>query len=142
VDPVKDPLDTFSGCETVNTGSAGVSGEWRGIEELCNRSQKNPQCRLQGTLRVFNPGSETTALPTQVAFFLSSDEVLDEEDSFLTTEKVKALDAGEEVKVKLNVKLPDGASAAGAFIIAVVDFFDDVSERNEANNIAVSPAVF
>jgi hypothetical protein len=41
----------------------------------------------------------------------------------------------------LNLKLPEGVSAAGAFIIAVVDFYDDVSERNEANNIAVSPSV-
>ena len=48
---------------------------------------------------------------------------------------------GGEAIVRFNLKLPEGASAAGAFIIAVVDFYDDVSERNEANNIAVSPSV-
>ena len=138
---ITDPLDTFISCETVNTGRAGVSGEWLAVEELCNRSQKNSQCRLLGTLRVFNPGGETTAVSSQVAFFLSEDEVLDENDAFLSTEKVKALEAGEETVVRMNLKVPDGASAAGSFIIAVVDFYDDVSERNEANNIAVSPAV-
>jgi hypothetical protein len=138
---ITDPLDTFISCETINTGGAGVSGEWISVEEFCNRSQKNSQCRLMGTLRVFNPGTETTAVPSQVGFFLSEDDALDENDSFLTTEKVKALAAGEENIVKLNLKLPDGASADGSFIIALVDFYDDVSERNEANNIAVSPEV-
>ena len=136
-----DPLDTFISCETINTGTAGVSGEWLAVEELCNRSQKNPQCRLQGTLRVFNPGNETTAVGSEVAFFLSDDEVLDESDAFLTTEKVKALAVGAETIVRVNLKLPDGANAAGSFIIAVVDFYDDVAERNEANNVAVSPAI-
>lgn len=136
-----DPLDTFISCETINTGTAGVSGEWLAVEELCNRSQKNSLCRLLGTLRVFNPGGETTAVPSQVALFLSEDDVLDENDSFLTTEKVKALEAGEETIVRVNLKLPDGANAAGSFIISVVDFYDDISERNEANNVAVSPAV-
>lgn len=136
-----DPLDTFIACETVNTGGAGVSGEWLAIEELCNRSPKNLQCRLQGTLRVFNPGTETTAVPTAAALFLSSDEFLDENDWFLTTEEVSALDSGGDTNVRLNLKLPDGIDIAASFIIAVVDFFNDVSERNETNNVAVSPAV-
>jgi uncharacterized delta-60 repeat protein len=136
-----DPLDTFISCETINTGTAGVSGEWLAVEELCNRSQKVPQCRLHGTLRVFNPGNETTAVASQVAFFLSEDNALDESDAFLTSEKVKALDVGAETIVRINLKVPDGANAAGSVIIAVVDFYDDVAERNETNNVAVSPAI-
>jgi hypothetical protein len=93
---VSDPLDTFIACQTVNTGGAGVSGEWLEIEQDCTRSRGHPRCRLAGSLRVFNPGTEGTAVPSQVAFYLSEDEVLDENDSFLTTEKVRALDAGEE----------------------------------------------
>ena len=54
---------------------------------------------------------------------------------------MKALEAGAETIVRVNLKLPDGANAAGSFIIAVVDFYDDVAERNETNNIAVSPAI-
>jgi hypothetical protein len=138
---ITDPLDTFNSCETINTGRAGVSGEWLALEELCNRSEQNPRCRLRGTLRVFNPGAETTAVPSAVALFLSEDQVWDEDDSFLAIEQVPALDMGGEAIVRVNLKLPEGASAAGAFIIAVVDFYDDVSERNEANNIAVSPSV-
>ena len=136
---ITDPLDTFNSCETINTGRAGVSGEWLAVEELCNRSEQNPQCRLLGTLRVFNPGAETTAVPSAVAFYLSEDQIWDENDSFLAIERAPALDVGGEAIARLNLKLPEGASVAGAFIIAVVDFYDDVSERNEANNIAVSP---
>ena len=138
---ITDPPDTFNSCETINTGRAGVSGEWLAVEELCNRSEQNPKCRLRGTLRVFNPGTETTAVPSAVAFYLSEDQIWDENDSFLAIEQVPALDVGGEAIVRVNLKLPEGASAAGAFIIAVVDFYDDVSERNEANNIAVSLSV-
>jgi hypothetical protein len=35
--------------------------------------------------------------------------------------------------------LPEGIDAAGLVVIAVVDFFNDVAERNEKNNVAVSP---
>jgi uncharacterized delta-60 repeat protein len=138
---VSDPIDTFSGCETVNTGSAGVSGEWRAIRQTCNSSPRHRRCRLNGSLRVFNPGSEATAAASQVAFFLSDDETLDEEDAFLTLEKVRALNAGGKAIVKLKRRLPEGSDAAGSFVIAVVDFFDDVSEANEENNVAVSPQV-
>jgi hypothetical protein len=92
-------------------------------------------------LRVFNPGTETTAVRSAVAFFLSDDEVWDENDSLLAIEEVRALRVGGEAIVRLNLKLTEGASAAGAFVIAVVDFYDNVAERNEANNIAVSPPV-
>jgi hypothetical protein len=80
-------------------------------------------------------------VPSAVAFFVSEDPNWDENDSFLAIEQVPALEAGGEAIVRVNLKLPEGVSAAGAFIIAVVDFYDDVAERNETNNIAVSTAV-
>jgi uncharacterized delta-60 repeat protein len=136
-----DPLDSFVACETINTGRAGVSGEWVGdVTQSCNQSVRNPACSLRGRLRVFNPGEESTAVPSRVAFYLSEDEVLDENDAFLTTAKVRAQDPGDDQLVNLNVKLPVG-DVAGAFVIAVVDYLNDVPERNEDNNVAVSPPV-
>jgi uncharacterized delta-60 repeat protein len=140
--PTKDPLDTFISCETISTGGGGVSGEWLDIEQHCNQSQGHPHCRLEGALRVFNPGTETTAVPSVVAFYLSADDALDEGDTFLGTEDVRALEAGDEDIVKLHLKLADGANASGLHVIAVVDFYDDVAERNETNNLAVSPVIF
>ena len=138
---ISDPLDTFSQCETINTGGAGVSGEWLKVGQRCKGSTRHRHCRLQGVLRVFNPGTETTGVRSVVAFYLSEDELLDEGDVFLTTEKVRALRAGREVEVELRVPLERRARAAGRFVIAVVDALDAVSERNEANNVAVSPPV-
>ena len=136
-----DPADSFVGCETVNTGFAGVSGEWLDVEQHCNASTRQPQCWLVGALRVFNPGLETTAVPSTVAFYLSEDDTLDEDDTFLGYESVKTLELGGEELVRLNLRLPEGTDAAGLVVIAVVDFFNDVTERNETNNEAVSPPV-
>ena len=53
-----DLLDSFILCESVNTGLAGLSGEWVKVEQNCNQSIPHPSCVLNGSLRVFNPGSE------------------------------------------------------------------------------------
>jgi len=51
----------------------------------------------------------------------------------------KGLQENQETIARVNLKLPDGENVAGPLISAVVDFYDDVSERDEANNIVVSP---
>jgi hypothetical protein len=53
----------------------------------------------------------------------------------------KGLQENQETIAWVNLKLPDGENVAGPLISAVVDFYDDVSERDEANNIVVSPPV-
>jgi uncharacterized delta-60 repeat protein len=136
-----DPADTFTLCETVNTGTSGVSGEWvTDVLQTCNRSVRNPSCVLRGQLRVFNPGAEGTAVGSLVAFYLSEDEVLDENDIFLKTMEVPALSRGGSRVLGLNVRLPV-TDVSGAFVIAVVDYLDQVPEGNEENNVVVSAAV-
>ena len=73
-----------------------------------------------------------------VAFYLSEDDRLDESDTFLTTEKISALEAGEERVVRLKVKLHGVDDVSGVFVIAVLDYLDNVPERNEENNVVVS----
>ncbi len=135
------PGDSFTSCETVNTGLSGLSGEWiTNVEQTCNRSVRHPSCVLHGQLRVFNPGAEATAVRSLVAFYLSEDDLLDENDTFLGTMDVRALGAGGARVVGLNVRLPV-ADVSGAFVIAVLDYLDNVPEINEANNVVVSPPV-
>jgi uncharacterized delta-60 repeat protein len=134
-----DKPDTFIRCEAVNTGLSGLSGEWLDVAQQCNRSNRKPSCRVRGSLRVFNPGSEGTAVRSLVAFYLSEDDVLDENDTFLTTEEVRALDPGKQRIVRLNHRFAGAGNLSGRFIIAVVDYLDNVPEVNEANNIVVSP---
>jgi hypothetical protein len=67
--------------------------------------------------------------------------VLDEDDAFLGYESVKTLELAGEEPVPLDLRLPASIDAAGLVVITVVDFFNDVAERNETNNVAVSPPV-
>jgi CARDB len=124
-------------CPVARVPSGFHLRRWAGRERLHRRRR----CWLVGALRVFNPGLETTAVPSTVAFYLSVDDVLDENDTFLAYASVKTLELGGEELVRLNVRLPEGIDAAGLVVIAVVDFFNDVAERNETNNEAVSPPV-
>jgi uncharacterized delta-60 repeat protein len=136
-----DAFDAFISCETINTGFAGFSGEWVGVRQRCNASRRHPACQLRGALRVLNPGNEGTAIGTQVAFHLSSDDVLDASDTFLGTEAIGALDAGEERVVRFNVLIRGAHDASGARVIAVLDYLDEVNERDEANNAVVSSPI-
>jgi hypothetical protein len=61
-----------------------------------------------------------TALPSTVAFYLSEDDVLDEDDAFLGYESVKTLELAGEEPVPLNLRLPASIDAAGLGVIAVV----------------------
>jgi len=133
--------DTFSLCETINTGSSGFSGEWVDVTQRCNNSGQNPMCRVLGIIEVENPGTESTAVPTRVAFYLSDDEVLDENDRFLKYARVSALEPGERTDVKLKAELRGEEDLFGMFVIAVLDFFNAVPERNEDNNVVVSAPI-
>ncbi len=45
-------FDSFANCETINTGLSGFSGAWLELRQKCNASDKNPKCKLAGTLQV------------------------------------------------------------------------------------------
>jgi hypothetical protein len=62
----------------------------------------------------------------------------DDGDTFLTTESVRTLEVGGDDAVRLNLRMADGVNAAGRFVIAVVDAFNAVPERNETNNLTIS----
>jgi Ca2+-binding RTX toxin-like protein len=130
--------DAFFNCETINSGSGGFSGAWKNISQRCNAPHKHFKCKLRGTLTVTNPGTETTAVPTLVAFYLSADPIWDENDVFFNTARIGAMGSGETRTVRFHAKLRE-QTATGQFVIAVLDFFDVVTELNEDNNVVVSP---
>lgn len=133
--------DTFINCETENAGGSGLSGEWIEISQTCNNSEPQFKCRLEGILELENPGTETTAIPFVIAFFLSGDERLDRNDRFLKQVEAGPLDAGEIEEVRFHVRLPAGEDTTGQFVIAVLDRNKDVPEQNEKNNRVVSPVI-
>jgi uncharacterized delta-60 repeat protein len=130
-------------CEIGNNGGSGISGIWDEVKQQCHPSGESQAltCRLQGTIAVFNPKTESTAVSSLAGFYLSSDEIWDENDTFLQFADIPVLSGGEAKDVKFNVKLDEGQNASGQFVIAVLDFFNVVPEANEQNNVVVSPQV-
>jgi len=90
---------------------------------------------------VFNPRTDSTVLPAAAAFYLSSDEIWDESDRFLEYADIPVLGGNEATPVRFSVKLEQGLTASGQFVIAVLDAFDVVPEVNEENNIVVSSPI-
>jgi hypothetical protein len=106
------------------------------VSQEC-KEKSRPKCRLGGTLAVTNPGT-APAFPSVIRFFLSSDDTLDAGDLVLEEVDLGPLEAGHTEEVDFDVKLPKGQSAAGQFVIAVLDANNAVLEINEENNIVVS----
>jgi hypothetical protein len=128
--------DAFA-TEIAVTMSPDLSGSWDGINQTCQGSGANSQCTIEATLRVENSGTDI-AQPSVVKFFLSTDNKLDDTDTFLEEVQVGELDPGISVDVNLLVQLPSGENAFGESVIALLDATNVVPEANEENNIVVS----
>ena len=112
------------------------------VTNKCKPGVVPPSCKLAGTLTVtqFDLGN----LPAHsLAFYLSTDTTFDAGDFRMAEIKLTKLAAAllKGKPVKLNLKLPKGVDFTGRRILAVVDSQDDISESNEANNTAASPAL-
>lgn len=118
--------------------SADLSGEWTTAP---TQKCKNNKCRISGTLVVRNGGTIGSSAAT-LSIFLSDDSDLDDSDTLIRTSEIPAMAAGGsttfDLKKKQRIKLPNGVSAAGRFIITVVDFGGVVDEGNEGNNRVVA----
>lgn len=117
-----------------------LTGEWTvAPSQKC----KGNKCRISGTFVARNDGTVDSSAST-VSFFLSGDANFDDADTLLRTSPLAALAAGGaatfELKKKQRIKLPNGVTASGKFIIAVVDAGTAVGETDEGNN-AVSAAI-
>jgi len=74
-----------------------------------------------------------------VAFFLSTDPIIDQDDIFLEAEDNSDLDPYESDDEGEQVPLPYGIAPGNYYIIFVIDPYDHVSERIETNNTSAAP---
>lgn len=111
--------------------SPDLTGTWNPVSQSCDQEE----CKLKDAVRVLNQGTATAAA-SRLRVLLSTDAVLDPNDTVLKESKIKKLKPGREktLKVKVKVKLPSGVSAAGKYLFAVLDALDSVAETNETNN--------
>jgi len=114
----------------------GLTGAWQDLVQSCDSNGNHPRCRLSGTFDVINPSTQSVP-PTVLRFYLSANSTLDAGDLLLSEVGVGALKNGESTTRHLNVRLPEGVSASGQFVIAFADADNVVSETNEANNVVV-----
>jgi uncharacterized delta-60 repeat protein len=135
------PADRFVDCEIIGKGLAGYAAQWRRARSTCTGSGRARRCRVTGSLRVENPGTERTPVPALTALYLSNDTRLDQRDLLLGRGRVPRLRPGSAVVQRFRFTIPGGRSPAGRRVIALLDYTDVVAERDERNNTVVSPKV-
>ncbi|CBE68685.1 protein of unknown function [Candidatus Methylomirabilis oxygeniifera] len=106
-----------------------LTGTWDSVGQSWSKGRYT----LRGTVRVVNQGT-ATASASRLRIFLSDDAVLDPGDALLKDSKIKKRKPGQGKTKELKVKLSEGVSAAGKYLLAVVDALNRVAETNEANN--------
>ena len=74
-----------------------------------------------------------------VGFYLSENEAFGDDDTFLESETLSDLDAGETDEESEEVPLPDGVEDGEYFLLVVMDPFDNVAESDEGNNVDALP---
>ncbi len=119
---------------------AGVTGAWGDLAQVCHGRGHKSVCVLAGEFEVRNVGIETAG-NFAVAFYLSEDETVDENDLFLSQVHVGHLESHASTSRDLHVALPPGVNATGLRVIALVDVNNDVDEPNENNNVIVSAPI-
>ena len=135
--PIAFPRDTFTDCESVNAGRSGLSGAWvRRPRSRCSGARARPTCRVTGTLRIFNPGTRSTTVPTIAALWLSRDRRVDPRDVALGRRSVRPLRRGRGVRLHISGRVR--VNAKRRRLIATLDYANAVPERLENNNVVVS----
>ena len=117
---------------------ADLTAQWLSLTQRCIGADENARCRLRGKVLVVNQGS-VQASPSLLRFYLSATPAADGGATLLKEAKISSRRAGQARKKGLGIRLP-GGSAAGQYVIAVVDATNTVAETDETNNaVAFGP---
>jgi uncharacterized delta-60 repeat protein len=125
-------LDTDVTCTALfGLSGADLTGSWIALKQVCRGPSGGPPCRLRGRFVVRNTGVSRAAASV-VRFALSG-------DGATPTTPVKqvampAMDPGHSQRIRLRSAVP-GGSAAGMFVLGMVDADGAVAESDEANNV-------
>ena len=112
------------------TTEAGVDLNVQSVDPIA-------ELRIGGNINVSGSIENTgiiDAKPTRLDIFLSSDEVLDENDTNLFEETISDITAGNELSFTLETDLPVSVTAGSYKLILVVDALEEEPEVDEDNN--------
>jgi hypothetical protein len=119
------------------SGSSDLTGEWVSlVSQSCQSTTSGTVCKLSGSLRVRNVGFKNI-LSASVQYFLSDDGTYDAGDIFLKKFATGELLFGKSKRFSFGYKLPVGETAAGKYVIAVMDLNNKIAELDETNNAIV-----
>ena len=128
---------------TGRSGAADLTGEWESLTQTCSTSKSGTRCKLTGILAVENAGyTNVPSSPTSyLKFYLSDDDTYDIGDTYLKKIALGGLKAGVSRDIKFSHTLPVGLSAAGRYVIAIIDANSRVLESSETNNTLLSDKI-
>jgi|WetSurSiteA1Bulk_404760.scaffolds.fasta_scaffold00643_2 hypothetical protein len=110
-----------------------LTGEWQPISQTCKDTKKGMKCKVKGTLRITNTGTENA--PTSVVrYYLSQDAVYDGTDRELKRVSTGTVKTGKTKSKTFSYSFETGSSAFCQYVIAVIDAESAVGEISETNN--------
>jgi hypothetical protein len=115
------------------SGAADLTGLWKFLDQDCQITTSGTVCKLSGNLRVRNDGYKSVD-SVSVRYFLSDDGIYDAADQFLKKFGTGELLWGESKGFSFSYKLPVGETAAGRYVIAVIDINNKIVELDDTNN--------
>lgn len=137
----KDPdlTDNTVSLDTTVTAAPEVdlSGAWAKISKSCKGSGAKIKCTLKTTLTVKNTGKKA-APAANIRIYLSADAKYDTGDTLLKEGAIGQIAANKSVNYSIPLKLAQGVSPKGKYLICLLDFDDRIAETNEDNNTVVS----
>ncbi len=141
-----DPNETNNSATATTTVNAvarpDLTGTWTVQPTQKGKKFKRTRMRytVKGTFTVQNVGTANSK-KTFVTFYLSDDAVLDAGDKQLRRVTVAPLRPGRGLKKAVTTVMPVDESAAGKYLIAVVDSAAKAEENSEANNTVASATI-
>ncbi len=117
------------------TSGPDLVGSWRGARQVCKTKKGVTRCTITGKFTVVNNGTVNSS-STQAWALVSVDSAPSGDDIRISSFSVSALKPRAKKAFKLNFKVPTGYTAAGLYLLGVVDPADSVAETNESNNVA------
>lgn len=136
-DGIRQVKADFAVKETV---APDLTGEWLSLYQTCyQNSDGETRCTLKGKLTVSNLGS-VKAKKSKIRYYLSGDAVLDPGDAILKEANFDKIKAGKSRTISFKHKLT--GNMAGRYIIAVLDVYNAVGEKDETNNVTVYGPVY
>lgn len=110
-----------------------LTGWWNSLTHSCKTKKGVQKCTIKGKFTVRNEGDQAAG-SSRLTWRLSIDAVADASDRLLKTSTVSNLKPTKKKSLSLSYALAPGTTAAGLYLVVVLDAGEALRERDETNN--------